>query len=366
MRLGDPEWYPGKLGIKKASELSSEQREVERRAAERLEADCETFIEAYRKLYRNLLSTDAARELFPEYSASREARAKYAAAVQEPASALIKEIWRRMLQETDPSGDNDVLFLAGGAGSGKSSIARDVPGGEALTTETHIVYDTTLSDYASAVRKINQALNAGKFVQIIYVHRLIEGATRGVVARAVEHGRTVPLKVLARDHFNAQRTLFRLIKHYNGDDRVRISVVDNRGRAGEARWVPPTEVQGNLYTSVREVLGRAKEVVDYEYYGAGGAFGVPGGRSSPGIPEYVYRGIVAGTDTRASFPRAGRASSETSRPQSQSQRPPQHGGVSGRDLPDRRGNPWEGPLIISALTVAALVLILWLEDRKPR
>jgi Cdc6-like AAA superfamily ATPase len=139
------------------------------------------------------------RELSEDYSHSKDSRARLAVAVHEPASALIKTLWTEMLAERDPSGRNEVLITAGGAGSGKTATVEIL--GREVRDAAQIVYDTTLADYNSAIKKVEAAIAAGKRVTIFYIHRPIEKAVQGVLERAMRIGRTVPLKVLANDHF---------------------------------------------------------------------------------------------------------------------------------------------------------------------
>ena len=125
--------YPGGLGIKKARGLTSAEREIEARFAAQIEADLEYFIAKYRRDYGKVLNTDNARELSADYRKSKRSRAEHAASVQEPASAVVKEVWRRMLAEKESSGADAVLFLAGGGGSGKTR-ATEAPGSRSIRT----------------------------------------------------------------------------------------------------------------------------------------------------------------------------------------------------------------------------------------
>ncbi|HLK59583.1 MAG TPA: hypothetical protein VKU00_23685 [Chthonomonadaceae bacterium] len=62
---------------------------------------------------------------------------------------------------------------------------------------------------------------------IIYVYRPFEAAVRGVIHRAVETGRTVPLNVLAADHVNAPQTVLRLAQEHVGNERMQVFLIDN-------------------------------------------------------------------------------------------------------------------------------------------
>ncbi len=66
-----------------------------------------------------------------------------------------------------------------------------------------ILVDGTLSDYASARTKIQQALAFGHSVAIVHVHRAFAEAVRMVVHRAIEMGRAVTLDNIAATHFRS-------------------------------------------------------------------------------------------------------------------------------------------------------------------
>ena len=92
-------FYPGKLGIAKAKNLSPRGREIEARFAVYRESHTDEAIASYKQKYGKEINTDNARELSPDYApggmdaedaATRAARAQWSAAVHEPSSALTK------------------------------------------------------------------------------------------------------------------------------------------------------------------------------------------------------------------------------------------------------------------------------------
>lgn len=256
--------YPGTLKIKKALRLTLAQREIEARFAAQLEADLEYFVDKYRRDYGSVLNTDNARELSSDYCKSRKTRAVHSASVQEPASALVKEIWHRMLAEEKSPSDDFVLFLAGGGGSGKTR-ATEEPGLKELKSQAQIIFDTTMADTLSSIRKVEEALNAGKRVAVRYIHRPIEQAITGVVARAVKEGRVVPVNVLAHDHFNAQATIIALAKRYRGEASVDIAVLNNSREGPSMQEVSVDHIEHNRYHDLAELRRRIEEVIKHEY-----------------------------------------------------------------------------------------------------
>src|SRR6185295_4916161 len=112
-----------------------------------------------------ILNTDLARELSPDYVADRTR----SAAVHEPASDLVKEMYAQKLAEPPAAGqDPVVVFSAGGTGAGKSVGLRAAAESSPDVQRAQIIYGTNLNRIESAVQKIEQALKAGKLVRIIY------------------------------------------------------------------------------------------------------------------------------------------------------------------------------------------------------
>jgi zeta toxin len=238
--------YPGKLRIAKAKNLSPQEREVEARFATFLESHTDEAISRYIEKYGKDIDTDNARELSIDYApggleaddpAARAARIKWSAAVQEPSSALSREIFRRALQKAAAPGQRkQVVFTAGGAGSGKTTSIQGSPGLTRALEAAEIVYDTTLSKLESSMDRVAQALAAGRMVTIVFVYRdPIDSFVGGVLPRAERMGRTLPLDAFLDTHIGAAEVLAKIAAAYKNDDRVAIAVIDNsRGRGNAA------------------------------------------------------------------------------------------------------------------------------------
>lgn len=147
-------------------------------------ANMQDFINQYIQCFGRHIDTDKARELCPEYASSYENRALLAPLIHESASKIAKAVWRSLLNEFFGR-QGLVMFLAGGPGSGKSTVVRfekfQENYGEAI-----VVYDSTFSSIDSASRKIQEALESGKDIDIYYVHRNARDAAYSVVIRAVK------------------------------------------------------------------------------------------------------------------------------------------------------------------------------------
>ncbi len=276
--------------------LTPEMAMVQNRFGRALEADAEAAIKAYERLDATdggkILNTDLARELSPDYAASLESRARYAAAVHEPASALVKEIYTRKLAEPDENGLNMVTFTAGGTGAGKTGAIAGTPLASKISQVSQIVYDTNMNTFSSSVDKIDQAIAAGKQVNILWVGRDPVEALQGAIKRAIKIGRTVPISEHAKTHIGAASTVERLMEHYQGNDRVQFVFLDNGGAKGEVLVAGPELPRSYNFDNL-EV--RLKEALDAEY-------------QKGHVPQHVYQGF-AGHDPEAAGAAPGGAGS---------------------------------------------------------
>jgi hypothetical protein len=224
-----------------------------------------------------VLNTDIARELSPDYLADRT----QSAAVHEPASLFIKELYARMLAEPVPGGMHPVvLFTAGGTGAGKSSGMK-LPEFADMVSRANIIYDTNMNTLGSAEKKVMQALDSGRQVGILYVHRdPVDALVNGALPRAAGQerefgtGRTVPITEHAKTHAGALPTVRALYAKYNGSGNVWVRAVDNslgRGNAKEAsldKWTITSQqdMERKLYDAL-EQQHEAGKISDSIYRG---------------------------------------------------------------------------------------------------
>lgn len=190
--------------------------------------DLDGAVQTYIDNFGNVVDTDLARELEPEYAASREGRQEHSRGTSHTANTLAKFVYERLLETARPG---EVIFNAGGPGSGKSTTLSD-----ATKARAAIIYDTVMAEKSRAIEQIQQALDAGHHVSINYIHQPLEAAVRNTIDRAArkDNGRIVEAYATARAHKNAQDTIFEVASHFANDPRVRINVVDNTGFANRA------------------------------------------------------------------------------------------------------------------------------------
>lgn len=271
--------------IARDESLSLEDRAIESRLAARVTDDYEGAAADYAGLQDSMggkvLNTDIARELSPDYLADRTK----SAAVHEPASYFIKRMYEQKLDDMEPGGR--VMFTSGGTGAGKTTAISSLPHVQAMFDDAAIVYDTNMNKLTSAVKKIEQALDAGAQVQIVHVQRdAVEALVKGALPRAANQakkfgtGRTVPLSAHADTHRGAAEVIQQLAEKYKDDPRVFIQVLDNTRGKGGARPADLDFVRQFDYNDMERKLYDALK----QQYDAGA------------IPESVFRATAGDAD----------------------------------------------------------------------
>ncbi|HEV2349279.1 MAG TPA: zeta toxin family protein [Terriglobia bacterium] len=237
------DFYHGEINIPKAAGLSQQEREVEERFAEYVGQNPEKAVEAYRKQFGKKVNVDNARELSKDYAphgpdvnddTNREHRTMYSDAVQEPSRALAKAVYLQMLKEPASNDPPVVVFTAGGAASGKTTSIAKNGAIQSILNSAQIVYDTTMSESKTSLEKIDQALNSGKSVCIVFVYRDPVESFLSALQRAMDEGRTLSLGAFVETHESAPEVLLRIADQYKDDKRVEINVIDNSRGEGKA------------------------------------------------------------------------------------------------------------------------------------
>jgi hypothetical protein len=212
---------------------------IGQRYQNRLDKEYSTLVNDYAKLEESrggkVLNTDIARELSPEYAANRTLSAN----VHEPASAFVKQLYaEKLAQPAKPN--STVLFTGGGTGAGKTTALEKLfPN---ISQQAEMIYDTNLNKLESATKKIDQALDAGRNVNIVYVYRdPVESLTEGALTRAermkkeLGSGRTVPIEEHLKTHVGVREVIPQLMEQYKDNPKVSIGVINNTFGKGNAR-----------------------------------------------------------------------------------------------------------------------------------
>jgi hypothetical protein len=248
--------FQKELPYKPMPGLTAEQSAVEKALATRLAQP--DAIEAYAglpgTLGGKLLNVDEARELAPEYAADKAGKTKHTLSTQRPAGAFVEQ---RLADMLAAPAEGPVLFMAGGGGSGKTTVSSSLLPG--VVAEAEIILDSVFASVEKSAARVEAALASGRDVAIAYVHRdALEAARDGVAGRFELTGRWVPAAVLAGDHVNAQQTLLELAERYKDDERVTIQVFENK-TGEQPREMTLDELRDMSYTNNDETAVEAEQ-----------------------------------------------------------------------------------------------------------
>ena len=267
--------------------------------AKRMTDDWENLSFEYSQLRESkdgqILNTDIARELSPEYWKDRTRSVD----IHEAASAVVKKLYADKLSQPTPEGkESIVVFSAGGTGAGKSTGLKStglLPEWEQTLgpelQRAEMIYDTNMNTLESAITKIDQALDSGRDVAIVYTFRdPLEALSEGSLKRATRQeeqfgtGRTVPIVEHIKTHLGARDTIPKLAEHYKGNPRVEIAVIDNSKGAGnqEITTLDQLPELGDKLSLERQAYEIAKQQYD-----------------SGNISESTFRGTTKGLPKRA-------------------------------------------------------------------
>jgi hypothetical protein len=254
--------YSDSMNTAGIPDLSPEAKEIEKRAIETVNEQLETLIQEYRRRFGVVVGTDFARELFPDYTASLESRLKFGLAVQRSAAKVADAVFARIVSE---SNDGRALFTAGGTGAGKTTAIRSNADANGLIANARIIYDSNFNSVASAKAKVNLAIEAGLDVVVIFVHRHpVESYLQGVLPRALEEGRTVPIGGHLRMHRDSLKAFLKVQRAFSGNGQVGFMVLNNTGHEAEAFPADIAYLKSVSY-SQEEIFRAIKEGLDDVY-----------------------------------------------------------------------------------------------------
>lgn len=212
-----------KAGFEKGQGLDARNSQIEDKAFNRILKDEDGILARHQAEFKKTVNTDDFRKHFTDDGYSGD----NAASVQEPASYLAKRYWTKQLQNPQ----ENVVFTAGGSGSGKTSAIKADPKLQAVVDDAAAVMDSNMSGLKSSLKKIKQAQEAGKNVTVYYVYRdPIDSFENGVVHRMFtnkeEAGRLVPTSVTAENHIGSYQTALEL-DNLKDDLGIDVVFIDN-------------------------------------------------------------------------------------------------------------------------------------------
>jgi len=212
--------------------LGAEEQAVQERSIALLKSNTEQLIAQYRANFGVVVGTDLAREMFPEYSENIGTRLKFAVSVQRAAAKLADLVFDQIVSEIDGGSS---LFTAGGTGAGKTtSILRDGTAKEAFAC-SRVIFDGNLNSFKPSKAKIEAVLAKQCKVAVVFVHRHpVAAYIKGVIPRALEQGRTVPIHGHLRMHKDSIETFLKCHRYFAQNQNVSFIVLNNTGHEQES------------------------------------------------------------------------------------------------------------------------------------
>jgi len=220
------------------------------------------------------LNVDEWREFVPGYVGTN------AHVVHEASYVANDRMLDEMLKEMKGKGNDRVVILGGGGGSGKgTSVAKHFD-----ESDYPIRIDQTSSNYNLLMDRMNAIKKAGFTPEIVFVDRPPEDAWKGVVGRAMrslkngEHPRTVPHSVAIQANLDARNVALRLAQE-NPD--IRLRVIDNHDVDNSRILDDPSDIIRHLtkqsYNKDDIIKGAKEHVDELEKHGS--------------IPSHVAKGL---------------------------------------------------------------------------
>jgi hypothetical protein len=182
-----------------------------------------SYIQDARSFNGRYVCADLFKETFAIYASSKESKGRYNGAVHNSAAVLAAEQFRRMLADDLHPDRDKAIFLTGSPGAGKTSSI--LASGE-LDPDTRVIFEGQLSNPATSIEKIQQALDAGLHIKIMVVHPLPENALDNTLKRYYQDGRGASIEVMAGIQGRLPASLEAV--HDKFGDAVSLTIFDRR------------------------------------------------------------------------------------------------------------------------------------------
>lgn len=274
-------------------DLPAEQKTIEQKFAKDLDENYEQRKAEYVAKNGNVFDTDRARELSPDYTEDPT----LSQAVHVPAREFVTKVYKEELAKPAPEGkQNVVTFTSGGSGAGKTMAVN------AAKDDSHLVVDANLSRFDDAKKDIQEALDAGKQVDISFVYRDPKSAfIDGVMGGRNRGGRTVPLDVAMNANKDSLETIKQLADFYKDNPDVQIKYYNNSKKGSPMQPLSLEDVKKieNDYEQVKKEVQdeidrkyQSGEIDERQYKGFSGRTEVPVKKDDTGgVQEVVGREI---------------------------------------------------------------------------
>lgn len=178
--------------------------------------------------------------------------------------------FQRLLKERKGKGDGTVVFLAGGNGAGKSTVAAKIGNSHDFTI------DSTLGNLEVAKKQIDAILANGQTPEIHFVYRTTGQALEGIAQRVKNGGHIVSPLSFANSHVKSRENL-RLLSDAYGD-KIRIHIYDNSVDGAPEITLEQLEAKGKpgherIRESANYYLGHLREREEARSRSQGGVAG---------------------------------------------------------------------------------------------
>lgn len=220
----------------------------------------ESIKDSYREKYGNVISKDRIKDFFRPVGYNGSNEDLYKDHVQKIANELFDEV----IKENKGTG-KEFIWTTGGTGSGKSTLINSL-GKENVAG----IYDLNLQDFETSKKAIQKVIDNGLVPNVIYVLRDPHIAfVHGVLKRALDknsldYERIVTIYNHLKVHETSKEVFPKLVEHFG--DKLRYTIVDNRGSVGETKYLTLDELKKIKYDyqgvgkELEDVLSKAKSI----------------------------------------------------------------------------------------------------------
>lgn len=156
----------------------------------------------------NIISADIGKFAIPDMHVNKSI-------TYHEAGSALKDARTEELLADITTADKPIAFTAGGSGAGKSYTLKEVNKTESLKEGYALIHDTNLNSIGSAKRKIKEALETGRPVEILVVYRdPVDAWEHGVIPRIATEDRAVPILSHLETHLGYQPVIHEIAKEF--------------------------------------------------------------------------------------------------------------------------------------------------------